>query len=110
LIKIAILAIFFLLFLVLFMNMFTELTKKDKIKVVIITIALTIVAFIYESSLSSKTHYNRDLIVNFRQGKTLNCSQTDVNSSYFNFVSGTLSFVGKKEENKNLLFEISECK
>lgn len=47
----------------------------------------------------------------FTQGQTFSCDEADVNSSFFNFVFGTMTFVGKaKTPYEGVIVPASRCK
>lgn len=52
-------------------------------------------AGIYTLSKRQKSEHVAHLVILFSQGKSLECEGYEVHEQSFNFVSGTLSFVGK---------------
>lgn len=105
-IQFILIAILVIVLIIVGLNLFTNLKKSDKIKIVAGFGVFVIIATIFEVSQKS----NHDVALRFEQGKTLKCKEIDVNSSEFNFVSGTLTFIGKKEQNRGLMFELKDCK
>lgn len=105
---ITLIGVFAIIFLAL--NLLTNLSKQDKLKVLYLFISITIIAGVYEFFQDKSGDKNREVILKFMHGDTIVCKNVEVNNSNFNFVSGTLTFVGKKSDNKNLILQVEECK
>ncbi|MGD9596586.1 hypothetical protein [Wolinella succinogenes] len=56
---------------------------------------IVILAGSYATLQKKRSEREARLITLFRQGKSLQCQEYRVNQEHFNFVSGTLSFIGK---------------
>lgn len=90
---------------------FGVISKKQTLIVISILVILAIIIGIY-SYFQSKSDKN-DMILQlaFLQGKSLECDNVIVNKENFNFVSGTLSFIGKKNSAmNNMIIPLSGCK
>ena len=99
---------FLIIFLIL--NLLTNLSKQDKLKVLYLFISITIIAGVYEFFQDKRSDKNREVILKFMHGESIYCKDIEVNKSEFNFVSGTLIFVGKKNTNENIILKVEECK
>jgi len=107
---IALLAFLFLI--ALFLRFFTNLSKIAQRKIIFIVVSIMILVSLYEFLIVSKEHEDFTLINSFYQNKSLICHGVEINSTNFNFVTGTMTFVAKKENSqyKNIIFKLSECK
>ncbi|WP_281950527.1 hypothetical protein [Nitrosophilus kaiyonis] len=90
---------------------FTELTKRVKFLIILSLIIGWLLIFTYSMYQDKKRKYHEYLLFNFSHGKTLICKDINVTKEKFNFVSGTLVFVGKeKTEFEGLVVPIDSCK
>lgn len=67
----------------------------SKTLVVAFIVILAVLAGIWASVQVSRSKEEARLVVLFNQGKKLECNGIIVSQKEFNFVSGTLSFIGK---------------
>jgi len=89
---------------------FTELTKRLKITIVLSLILGWALIFRYSLYQDKKRKYHEMLLFKFNHGKTLICKDVNITKEKFNFVSGTLVFVGKeKTEFEGLVVPIEGC-
>ncbi|MCH9813368.1 MAG: hypothetical protein K0U47_05425 [Epsilonproteobacteria bacterium] len=107
-----ILGIIFLIIVVAFLLSKTDI-MTPRTKTILFTVVMTIVsaAILYEFMFSKKEQNNRVLINAFKQGKTLQCKEVDVNQSNYLLETGTLSFMAKNT-NKEIIgtiYAIEDC-
>ncbi|PAF52573.1 hypothetical protein [Helicobacter sp. 13S00477-4] len=84
---------------------------KQKIIAVCVLVLLGILAAIY-SYFQSKSDKN-DLLLQtaFLRGESLECNGIIINKENFNLVTGTLSFIGKKDSvMNNIMVPLDNCK
>ena len=90
---------------------FTELTKRLKIIIILSLVFGWILIFGYSLYQDKKRKYHEKLLFNFNHGKVLICKDVNVSKDGFNFVNGTLVFVGKENtEFEGLVVPIDSCK
>lgn len=89
-----------------------SLSKNTKMSVMIVIAVFAVVIYFYQSSLENSTEYNREMVNDFRQGKTLTCKEYSVNKERFIYVSGTQTFVPKSSETslQGVIVKVSTCK
>lgn len=104
---IGLLSLFAVIFIVL--SLFTNLKKREKLKVLYLFSAILILVSLFEFFQSSKESSNREVVLKFMQGDRVYCSNRAISKDKFNFVSGTMTFVGKSSENKDIVFNIEDC-
>lgn len=104
LILIATLTLFFIL------KDFGMISKKQKYLALALLVILAIVVGFYSYKKSQTDKQIFLLQMAFLRGETILCKNTEVDAKNFNFVSGTLNFIGKKDTPfNNLIFSLSEC-
>jgi hypothetical protein len=94
----------------LFIHLFTNLSKQGKLKVFYIFSFIFIAVLAYEIFESENSDKNREVILKFIHKESIYCKGKEINSTNFNFVSGTLTFVGKNSNNKDIIIDVKECK
>lgn len=73
-----------------------RLNKLNMIIVGILFVIIIIVVGFYTFSQNQTGKKDADLIASFLRNENLQCGDIVVNKNNFNFISGTLSFVGKE--------------
>lgn len=107
--------ILFLLFVLLVISLFTiqreEFSLKTKIIVILTLIVIISLASWYELGQDSEAEITRDNVNAFLQGKTLTCKDVAVSKEEFDYVSGTQTFVPKRENKKyqGIVLEAIKC-
>ncbi|MFT7859945.1 MAG: hypothetical protein ABXS93_03305 [Sulfurimonas sp.] len=97
-----------LLFLAL--HYFTELNRTQKLIVAGIFALFISGAIMYNTYTAHEQERVLKIVQKYRQGKTLQCGNIEINSSNFD-LSGTNSFIGKKNTPHHLqVIGASECK
>ena len=94
---------------ILILNLLTNLSKQDKLKVIYLFLSVAIIAGAYEFFQNKKANKDREVVLKYMHGESFECRGLEINKSTFNFVNGTLSFVGKEENNKNIVISVGEC-
>lgn len=86
------------------------INTKQKIIGGIILFILAIATGFYSYNKSQTDKQIFLLQMAFLRGETIICKNQEVNAKNFNFVSGTLSLIGKKETPfHNLIFSLDDC-
>ncbi len=89
---------------------FTELTKRLKMAIVLSLVLGWFLIFVYSLYQDGKRKKHEVLLFNFRHGKNLICNKVKVSKKEFNFISGTLVFVGKEgSEVEGLVVPLDRC-
>lgn len=88
------------------------LSTRDKVILVSIMLLTIGLAGVYEWRSAQKSAHNREMVSAFKQGKTLLCSEKEVNQESFIFVSGTMSFIPNEsnKQDKGVVIDIFTCK
>lgn len=78
------------------MHYFTELTKQQK--TIISSTLIVFIAFAYIYNLYKKNEQEKmlNIVVKYKQGKTIRCGKYDVNKTNFSLSTGTYTFIGKE--------------
>jgi len=79
------------------LHYFTELTKQQKIVATAITLTIILGAATYNSYTSTQQEKMMNVVLKFKQNKTVKCGDVDVNSSNYTLSIGTYTFIGKKD-------------
>lgn len=110
---ISILAVLCLAFFVLFFILkdFDMIKSWHKKLFGILLVGLVILIGTYTFVQDNQAKLDSELQIRFLRGETLICNGIEVNSERFNFVTGTLSFIGKKDsEAKDIMVSLDRCK
>lgn len=92
------------------LSAFTNLDREQYRYVYAFTGAIIALMVAYELLSSEKKQDRQALILQFQQGKTLLCDGQAVHKEKFNFVSGTLVFVGKpKTSLEGSTYPVDHC-
>lgn len=78
------------------MHFFTELSHKQKLGVTGVLMLIVAAAALYNRSVAHDQAYVREMILNFNQHYTLECSGVEVSDREFTLSVGTQSFIGKE--------------
>ena len=79
-----------------FMHYFTELTHTQKIAITTTLLGFILFAWGYNLYKAKEREKMLDIVIKYKQGKTVHCDKYDVNSSYFSLSTGTYTFIGKE--------------
>ncbi|WP_200762459.1 hypothetical protein [Nitrosophilus alvini] len=91
--------------------LYTDMGKKFKI--VILAAALTGwgMIYFYNSYQEDARERHKKILFDYEHGKEIRCGDTVVSKDKFNYVSGTMVFVGKEEsEYAGLVVPLDKCK
>jgi len=90
---------------------FTGVTKKIKFMIILSFLIGWFLIFTYTLYQNKKRDYHKLLLYHFKHGKVLICEDINITKDKFNFVDGTLTFVGKEEsEFDGIIIPIDKCK
>ncbi len=84
-----------LLFLTL--HYFTELTKHQKALVTAIVLGIILSAIAFNIYSNAQRDKMLNVVMKFKQNKTVKCEGIDVNNTNYTISIGTYTFIGKKE-------------
>ena len=88
---IAIVAILFML-----MHYYTELTHPQKITITATLLGFILFAWGYNLYKDKEREKMYDIVIKYKQGKTIHCGKYDVNQTNFSLSTGTYTFIGKE--------------
>ncbi|MEN8302517.1 MAG: hypothetical protein ABFQ64_00430 [Campylobacterota bacterium] len=92
------------------LHYFTELTKSQKATITAIVLAVVLSAIAFNAYSSSQRDKMLNVVVKFKQSKTVKCSGIDINNSNYTLSTGTYTFIGKKETpNYGQMISASSC-
>ena len=92
--------IFGLLIVVVFfgvMHFFTELKTKEKGVATLSLLSLIMGALFYNAVQSAQADHVRDVMLRYKQGKTLECGAFQVTNKSFTLSIGTQTFIGRTD-------------
>jgi len=77
----------------------------------IIAIILTL-GWLYQTFVDSTETSHRELVIAFKQGKTLLCKEQPIHNKHFYYEGGTMSFVAYDKNNSvtGFIYPINDCK
>lgn len=102
-------AIIALLFL--FFHYFTELSNTQKTSITAVLLSFVFFAYFYNLYKAKEQEKMLDIVVKYKQGKTIRCGKYDVNSTFFSLSTGTYTFIGKeKTPYYAIMISAYECK
>lgn len=110
--QIVLFLIFVLLILLAVVSKKNSFSKNTKIAVTSVIVVFAVAIYIYESTISTNTEKNTEIVNAFKQGKTLTCKEYKVDKKRFIHVSGTQTFVPKSSETtlEGVIVRVSTCK
>jgi len=75
---------------------FTELDKKEKLAITTGVLLAILGAIAYNKYQDAQREKMLEVIVKYKQGKTIHCNGREVNASTYSLSIGTYTFIGKK--------------
>jgi len=104
----SILAVFAIIVYILYI--FTTKDKMNNKIIIILSIIVASIIYVYTITQQSSKLTHAELKALFNNGKTISCGMKDVNSSNYDFISGTLVFTGKADTKyKGELIKLDSC-
>lgn len=92
------------------LHYFTELTKSQKVTVTAIALAIVLSAIAFNAYSASQRDKMLNVVLKFKQSKTVECNGIDVNNSNYTLSVGTYTFIGKKNTpNYGQMISASSC-
>jgi len=92
------------------LHYFTELTKHQKIIVTATVLGVILAAIAFNAYSTSQREKMLNVVMKFKQNKTVKCGDIDVNSSSYTISIGTYTFIGKKDtSNYGQMISASTC-
>ena len=102
---IVIVGLFFLV-----LHYFTELTKHQKVLVTSMVLAVVLSAIAFNAYSNKQRDKMLDVVMKFKQNKTVKCGEIDVNNKNYTISIGTYTFIGKKDTpNYGQMISASTC-
>lgn len=93
------------------LHYFTELTKKQKTLITIVILVLILSAIAFNTYSSSQRDKMLNVVLKFKQDKTIKCNGIDVNNTNYTISIGTYTFIGKENTpNYGEMISASSCK
>jgi len=80
-----------------FLHYFTELNNQQKATIFGVLGTLILFAYLYNTYKAKEQEKMYEIVVRYKQGKTIHCGNYDINSSTFTLSTGTYTFIGKKD-------------
>jgi len=90
-------AIAIVLILFMLMHYFTELTHTQKITITATLLGFILFAWGYNLYKAKEREKMYDIVIKYKQGKTIHCGKYDVNATNFSLSTGTYTFIGKEK-------------
>ncbi|MEA3331545.1 MAG: hypothetical protein U9Q29_07635 [Campylobacterota bacterium] len=92
------------------LHYFTELTKHQKATVTAIVLAIVLSAIAFNAYSNSQRDKMLNVVMKFKQNKTVQCNGIDVNSTNYTISIGTYTFIGKENTpNYGQMISASTC-
>ena len=92
------------------LHYFTELNKHQKAIVTAIVLAIVFGAISFNAYSSSQRDKMLNVVMKFKQNKTVKCNGIDVNNSLYTISIGTYTFIGKQNTpNYGQMISASTC-
>ena len=92
------------------LHYFTELNKSQKLMISAIVLAIILSAVAFNAYSSSQRDKMLNVVLKFKQSKTVHCNGVDVNNSDYTLSTGTYTFIGKENTpNYGQMISASSC-
>jgi len=92
------------------LHYFTELNKSQKITISAIVLAIILSAVAFNAYSSAQRDKMLNVVLKFKQSKTVHCKGIDVNNSNYTLSVGTYTFIGKENTpNYGQMISASSC-
>jgi len=92
------------------LHYFTELSKSQKMTVTAVVLAIVLSAIAFNAYSASQRDKMLNVVLKFKQSKTVSCNGIDVNNSNYTLSIGTYTFIGKENTpNYGQMISASSC-
>ena len=92
------------------LHYFTEVKKSQKIVITAVILAVVLSAIAFNAYSSSQRDKMMNVVLHFKQSKTVKCNEIDVNNSNYTLSIGTYTFIGKENTpNYGQMISVSTC-
>ncbi len=92
------------------LHYFTELKKSQKMMISAIVLVIILSAIAFNAYSASQRDKMLNVVLKFKQSKTVSCNGTDVNNSDYTLSTGTYTFIGKANTpNYGQMISASSC-
>ena len=92
------------------LHYFTELTKHQKAIVTTIVLVIILSAIAFNAYSNAQRDKMLNVVIKFKQNKTVKCNGIDVNNTNYTISIGTYTFIGKKNTpNYGQMISASTC-
>ncbi len=92
------------------LHYFTELTRHQKTLVTAVVLAIVLSAIAFNAYSNSQRDKMLNVVMKFKQNKTVKCAGIDVNNSNYTISIGTYTFIGKENTpNYGQMISASTC-
>ena len=78
------------------LHYFTELTKMHKISITTALFVIIYGAIAYNTYQNNQRQKLLNIVTKYKQGKTIQCKDREVNAATYSLSIGTYTFIGKK--------------
>lgn len=88
-----------------------SMSNKNKVIITLTSLVTLVIILIYESQVSQSSEKVRMIVNAYNQGKILDCEGYEVDMNRFLYVSGTQTFVAKKEQKElaGVVIQSTKC-
>jgi len=95
----------------LFAAQFEKISHQKKMHILKLSAFILVLAWLYQSMITSQAQNKRAKVNAFEQGKTLLCQNTPINQAFFYYEAGTESFVtnDKNSSLHGVIYPITDC-
>ena len=92
------------------LHYFTELTKHQKTMITAAILAVVLSAIAFNAYSNSQRDKMLNVVMKFKQNKTIKCNGIDVNNENYTISIGTYTFIGKENTpNYGQMISASSC-
>ena len=92
------------------LHYFTELTKHQKIIVTATVLVIVLSAIAFNTYSNAQRNKMLNVVMKFKQNKTVTCNGMNVNNSDYTISIGTYTFIGKENtSNYGQMISASDC-
>ena len=90
---------------------FTELGSREKILTTLTLLGVVLSMYLYNLYTDLQRDHVTEVVLKYKQNKTLTCKGIEINSTNFSYSVGTQTFIGReKSQHYGRLISATECK